>query len=53
MEKKINFQKSLPFLILTVFFIIGINIYDDYGISWDEYYQRINELTIKCLIDSH
>ena len=41
MEKKINFQKSLPFFILTVFFIIGINIYDDYGISWDEYNERI------------
>ena len=41
MQKKINFQKSLPFFILTVFFIIGINIYDDYGISWDEYNERI------------
>ena len=41
MQKKINFQKSLPFFILTVFFIIGINVYDDYGISWDEYNERI------------
>jgi len=41
MGKKINFEKLLPFLIFSVFFIIGINIYDDYGISWDEYNERI------------
>ena len=41
MEKKINFQKLLPLFFFAVFFIIGINIYDDYGISWDEYNERI------------
>ena len=41
MEKKINFQKLLPSFIFAVFFIIGINIYDDYGIPWDEYNERI------------
>ena len=34
---------NLPIvLIFFFFFITGIFVYDDYGISWDEYYHRIN-----------
>ena len=34
---------NLPIiLIFFIFLITGIIIYDDYGISWDEYYHRIN-----------
>ena len=34
---------DLTFLIVIItFFLIGIIIYDDYGISWDEYWHRIN-----------
>ena len=34
---------NLPtILIFSIFLITGIIIYDDYGISWDEYYHRIN-----------
>ena len=42
MEKKINFHKLLPFSIFAIFFVIGVNIYDDYGLSWDEYNERIS-----------
>ena len=35
--------KNLPVIIIfSSFFIIGIIIFDDYGISWDEPYHRIN-----------
>ena len=34
---------NLPIiLIFSIFLITGIIIYDDYGISWDEYFNRIN-----------
>ena len=36
-------NKNLPIIIiLSTFLIIGIAIYADYGISWDEPYHRIN-----------
>ena len=35
--------KNFPVIIIfSSFLIIGILIYGDYGISWDEYYHRIN-----------
>ena len=35
--------KNLPAIIIfSSFLIIGIIIFDDYGISWDEPYHRIN-----------
>ena len=35
--------KNLPVIIIfSSFFILGIIIFDDYGISWDEPYHRIN-----------
>ena len=35
--------KNLPVIIIfSSFLIIGIIIFDDYGISWDEPYHRIN-----------
>ena len=44
-NKKI-FLNLLPsffiFLIFLIFFIIGVNVYKDYGISFDEYYHREN-----------
>jgi hypothetical protein len=34
---------NLPILfIFFIFLITGIIIYDDYGISWDEYFNRVN-----------
>ena len=34
---------NLPIVLIFFFFLItGIFVYDDYGISWDEYYHRIN-----------
>ena len=38
-------NKRYDLLIIFVFFtfyIIGISIYDDYGLSWDEYNERIS-----------
>ena len=43
-NKKINFDLFLIGLILFVFFLIGINIYKDYGVSIDEHYHYINGL---------
>ena len=41
-NKKI-FLNFLPsFFIFLIFFIIGVNVYKDYGISFDEYYHREN-----------
>ena len=44
-NKKI-FLNLLPsffiLLIFLIFFIIGVNVYKDYGISFDEYYHREN-----------
>ena len=43
-NKKINFDLFLIGLILFVFFLIGINIYKDYGVSIDEHYHYTNGL---------
>ena len=37
-----NYTNLFVIFIFFTFFITGILIYDDYGISWDEYYNRIN-----------
>ena len=37
-----NYTNLFVIFIFSTFFITGILIYDDYGISWDEYYNRIN-----------
>ena len=42
-EKKIpnlNFSKLLTLLFFTIFFVLGLNIYKDYGLSVDEPFQR-------------
>ena len=40
---KEKFLSNLAILaIFSLFFIVGIIVFDDYGISWDEYYHRIN-----------
>jgi len=42
---KHQIKEHLPvILIFTVFLIVGFFIFDDFGISWDEYYHRINGL---------
>jgi|TARA_B100001964_G_scaffold101623_1_gene113586 hypothetical protein len=42
LKKNLN-HIDLTFLITIISFLfIGIMIYDDYGISWDEYWHRIN-----------
>ncbi len=43
MQKEYKKYSNLLIISLFIGFLItGIIIYDDYGISWDEYYQRIN-----------
>ena len=37
-----KYKNLLVIIIFTSFLILGIIIYDDYGISWDEPYHRIN-----------
>ena len=37
-----NYTNLFVIFIFSTFFITGILIYDDYGISWDEYFGRIN-----------
>ena len=40
-----SFQKKIhliSYLLLLSYLILGIVIYDDYGISWDEYFHRIS-----------
>ena len=37
-----NYINLFVIFIFSLFFITGIIIYDDYGISWDEYFGRIN-----------
>ena len=40
-----NFQKKIyliSYLLLFIYLILGIFIYDDYGISWDEHFHRIS-----------
>ena len=37
-----NYINLFVIFIFSFFFITGILIYDDYGISWDEYFGRIN-----------
>ena len=32
-------KRKIVFLSFALFFIVGINIYNDYGMSWDEYAQ--------------
>ena len=40
--KKNNYTNLFIGSIFLFFFLTGLIIYDDYGIGWDEYYQRIN-----------
>ena len=40
--KRQNYINLPVVLIFSLFFITGIFVYDDYGISWDEYNHRIN-----------
>ena len=40
--KNQNYINLIVILIFVFFLITGIFIYDDYGISWDEHYNRIN-----------
>ena len=35
------FLKYLSIILFSIFFVSGILIYPDYGISWDEYQQRV------------
>ncbi len=37
-----SLTNSTIILIFLIFLIIGVLVYDDYGISWDETYHRIN-----------
>ena len=37
-----NYLTSPIFIILSLYLIVGIIIFNDYGISWDEQYHRIN-----------
>ena len=40
-----NFQKKIhliSYLVLFIYLALGIIIYDDYGISWDEHFHRIS-----------
>ena len=43
-NKKINIDLFLIGLILLVFFLIGLNSYEDYGVSIDEHYHYSNGL---------
>ena len=40
--KRQNYINLPVVLIFSLFFITGFFVYDDYGISWDEYFHRIN-----------
>ncbi len=40
LNKKIFLDYLVPFLIFLIFFAIGLNVYKDYGISFDEDLQR-------------
>ena len=37
-----NYTNLIILLIFLFFLITGIVIFDDYGISWDEHFQRID-----------
>ena len=37
-----NKSNLIVFFVFALFIIIGTNIYDDYGISWDEHNERIS-----------
>jgi len=41
-NKFLNYEKLSAVLIFSFLLIVGILIYDDYGISWDENYHRGN-----------
>ena len=41
-NKKIFINYLVPFFIFLFFFVIGLNVYKDYGISYDEYHHREN-----------
>ncbi len=40
LNKKIFLDYLVPFLIFLIFFAIGLNVYKDYGISFDENFHR-------------
>ena len=40
LNKKIVLDYLAPFFIFLIFFVIGLNVYKDYGISFDEDLQR-------------
>lgn len=39
-KPSLNFFKILTLLFFSVFFLLGLNIYKDYGLSVDEPFQR-------------
>ncbi len=40
LNKKIVLDYLVPFFIFLIFFVIGLNVYEDYGISFDENFHR-------------
>ena len=40
LNKKIVLDYLAPFFIFLIFFVIGLNVYKDYGISFDENFHR-------------
>ena len=40
LNKKIILDYLAPFFIFLIFFVIGLNVYKDYGISFDETHHR-------------
>ena len=40
LNKKIILDYLAPFFIFLIFFVIGLNVYKDYGISFDENFHR-------------
>jgi hypothetical protein len=40
LNKKIVLDYLVPFFIFLIFFVIGLNVYKDYGISFDENFHR-------------
>jgi hypothetical protein len=52
--KGTDLKKHLPFIIFfAIFLVIGLAVYRDYGVSWDEYQQmKIGELNAKYALKS-
>ena len=48
--KKLNKHSVIYFLFFLIFLVVGINSYEDYGVSIDENYHHINGLTITVFL---